>query len=434
MRLRDESLRRELPGVKHRPVRTRCATRLLVAMTLVGCGGGDAGQPTPPANGANEPPPKVEPADAPPAVPAESAADAVSTALDGFAEGKPLVLWELLPPGHRDDVTGVVHGFAAKVDRDTWDATVAAVRRTVDVLHERKAWFLSHPLIAARNGDDDAGLSSGGDPLAGVRENWDAAVSLVERVANSKLADHEAVKSLDVGAFLAGTGRDVAETLLTLAGPELGRSIRADVGRLTIETISEDGDRATLRIGGGAFDPVQHEFVRLDGHWLPANVAGGWPSTMQQARDRLAKWNFDDEARRAWHDRLSTWTATIDELERAEDEPAFHARFDAWLASLSPPAAEPPAAEPAPKGTVVVQFDALLDLAEEDRVQVLLNSAAADPDLAVSIPSRQGDATLFEVSHAGTLHGFAERLRKVEGLTVIVLDEATQRVRVRLGG
>lgn len=359
---------------------------------------------------------------------ARETVEAVREALSAIAEGHPDRLWKALPASYQQDLQSAVHRFAERIPPETWTATAERVRRTLRLLGDRKEWFLSHPFLArvpTLDDPDEAAL----DPMRVLHANWDEVLAVLERLADSDLADPEKVRTLDVEAFLAETGRSTATRLFDLAGDEATAAFRRDLAGITVESVSREGDVAVVRIGGAAYEEVEHEFRRVEGKWLPASLVSEWPDRVGRLTEGIDDWRFDADS---WAATLDRWSLALDGLERAADEAEFHARLDEWLIPSSPSIADGPGT---PGGTadggVTVVFKGRLDLESVDAVQSVLNAAAADPDLAVSVDAIVGETTEFSVSHAGAIDEFAERLGNDEAVTILAVDPERQRIEAR---
>lgn len=358
----------------------------IVGATL-GCGG-DGG-----AVSTDQPPAETPESDNAPVREPESPPTAVESArmaLDAARECQPDRLWERLPKTYRNDVSDVVHRFATKLDADRWTKTFALLERTATVMKSRGPAILDDPTL------DGTALAAVrvAVPDDSIRENWAGITETLGILARSELADPDKLRTLDVETFLSGTGR----TLLEPAKPFF-----APLDDVTIEPVSADGDRAILRIEGSQLETRDHEYVLVEGRWVPATVHAAWDESLESARRAVDGLTVDTDA---WDEALLTWES---QLEVLESNPT-----------------------PEPDGRITVVVTARLTLDDEERLQILLNAAAADPDLAVSIPQREGEETHFEVSAAGPIEPFADRLGRADGVVVTSIDAATSTVTVEI--
>jgi hypothetical protein len=229
-----------------------------------------------------------------PAAPAAPAAgdtpDAAARALQASMEaGELRAVWDALPSSYQRDVNDLVHAFAANMDADLWRSGTGLVRKAIRVLKEKKEFILQQPALAASPVDTTAMI-----------ENWDPIVGVLETIAASDLADLEKLKTLDVGVFLDGTGKKIAEQLAALAkaaddkklsltefpGVPVDAMPLAGIGSAKFSTVKIEGDTATLRIENDG-KTEEEEVVRVDGKWLPKKMVDQWSEQMQSAKTAL---------------------------------------------------------------------------------------------------------------------------------------------------
>lgn len=234
------------------------------------------------------------PAPAPSAVPAASGAadtpDAAARALAANLEaGNFRAVWDALPSRYQSDVNDLVHAFAANMDADVWKAGTSLVLKAVRVLKEKKEFILKQPALA----------QSPLDPKIAA-ENWDGLVGVLETITASELADLGKLKTLEVGTFLDGTGKKVADQLAALAkaadekkmsltdfpGVPVDAMPLAGLAKAKFSTVKTDGDTATLRVENEGKTEDQ-EVVRVDGKWLPKKMVDQWDGNMQAAKAAL---------------------------------------------------------------------------------------------------------------------------------------------------
>lgn len=218
--------------------------------------------------------------------------DAAARALAANLEaGNFRAVWDALPSRYQSDVNDLVHTFAANMDADVWKAGTSLVLKAVRVLKEKKEFILKQPALA----------QSPVDPKIAA-ENWDGLVGVLETITASELADLGKLKTLEVGTFLDGTGKKVADQLAALAkaadekkmsltdfpGVPVDAMPLAGLAKAKFSTVKTDGDTATLRVENEGKTEDQ-EVVRVDGKWLPKKMVDEWDGNMRAAKSALTK-------------------------------------------------------------------------------------------------------------------------------------------------
>ena len=232
---------------------------------LTGCSGEEA---APKAESAREAAPAAETAD-----------QAVMRVAEGLKDGRLEVVWQALPASYQRDVTDLIHDFAGAMDAELWDRSFGVVQKATQVLSEKRELILDHPMLQAQIEDREM-----------ANEAWESLIGILDVVVHSDLSDLERMKSIDVEEFLSGTGAEVAERF---KGMEAFAATEAVSGSLfgpagaEVTLVSSDGDRARVRFQAPGEDSTEEDFVRVEGKWVPTQMADEWNDTMAAAREQL---------------------------------------------------------------------------------------------------------------------------------------------------
>ena len=95
------------------------------------------------------------------------------------------------------------------------------------------------------------------------------------------------------------------------------------------------GDTATVTVRWPSQEPIEHRFVRVDGHWLPKSLAESWPTEFAAIRQRGLDW-ADSTTRQheVWNTQLQTAEQLLDDVEAAPSTAAAHQRLLAGATQL----------------------------------------------------------------------------------------------------
>ncbi|MFG0273446.1 MAG: hypothetical protein ACF8QF_00130 [Phycisphaerales bacterium] len=217
---------------------------------------------------------------------ATSPEQVVERLASALANGQLQHAWDCLPTSWQRDATSLVHEFGAKVDPDVWNRSFGLLRKGAFLMREQKDLILSMPNL--RN-----------DPRfnhAEASEAWDRVANLLDAIATSDLADTGSLRRLDIRAFLASSGGDFVTELRALGDimPDMDTSAFDAFTNATATLVSQDGDTAVISVqvpGEGAHDVAM---VRIEGKWLPADFASGWPGQMAEAHAALDQMTGDE--------------------------------------------------------------------------------------------------------------------------------------------
>lgn len=273
--------------------------------------------------------------------PAPATADAAMKALmDGIIAKKPQAAWDFLPASYQKDVTGLVQEIGGKVDAELYNKAFAVLNKALGVLKTKKDFLLKSPMVAQA-------LQNPMLPPGAVEKNWDAVVTMLGTLAASELSKAENLKSLDVGKFLSGTGAQLMGQGFDLA-KAAGQDPTAALAGFKAEIVKTEGDKATVKItapGGGT--PKDEEFVKVEGKWIPAEMAAEWKQEMEKAKSELGAIPAQmAEAKAMAMPVLTQVEGTLDKLAAANSQAEFDAALMGALAAMGGPGG----AAPAPMG------------------------------------------------------------------------------------
>jgi len=369
-----------------RNVTRKWFTLVLLACVAIGCGKDDA-----PTGG--QTPVAAEPQQGPP----ETADKAVLAVAEGLKENHPEAVWDFLPESYQHDLDDLVRTFAQRMDPELWNKSFTVLRKLVVVLKTKKAFLAADMTSTA---------------------------GLVEILLEGDIGDLEKLKSFDGHRFLAGTGARLFAQLRTLI-PNLDAQF--DFKKVTL--IKSKGDTATLELKTD-METIERDFVRVEGKWIPKDLAEGWLDQIGNARARLSILSPDNLA--ATKPQIMSMLVAADEvLDRliaARDQEEFRAGLAeadvklgpykglvaCWLVSPpsdatdTGPADEPARNDPIEFATVVVTGS--LDDDAQDALRAKLNAASDDRERAESEITGDEDTTTIKVGPVSDIEAFAQRL------------------------
>jgi len=160
---------------------------------------------------------------------------------------------------------------------------------------------------------------------------------LLNLLADSELGRAETLKSIDLGAWTGKVGRPLLEQVSVFArrmpADPLARTL---TGLQDLKFRSRDvkGDSAVVEIVVPNEPVVEVPYVKVDGKWIPVDLANGWIEGMGQAQARLAVALAPDNLA-ALKPQLMTGLNVLDEwLKRLEESPNKESFDFAWAQGL----------------------------------------------------------------------------------------------------
>ncbi len=255
------------------------------------------------------------------------------------ADGHPEVLWDAMPPTWREDLETLTRDFAAAMDPAVYDGMFELSRRAIRVARAKK------PLLM-----DSAMLETVGPGSEAVAEGYDRVLDMLEVVATSDISTLQGLRGLDWRAFLHSTGSALLTRMEATAEASDEPSPVATLRGLEAETVSRDGATASVRVSVPGQDPETVPMTRVEGRWVPSDMAADWSSRIEQARSSLA--SRDETARAQMKTQmmmvLASANAVLDQVEAARTTEELEAVVGGLLGSLGGAlrlgvGAEPPA-------------------------------------------------------------------------------------------
>ncbi len=205
---------------------------------------------------------------------------AVATAL---ANHQPRALWDALPPSYQTDVSDVLNLFANNMDPELYGKAFGVAQKLTGILQTKKS------LILELQGDPDMGMLMMTDKQK-LEDNWDTATALLETLTNSELSTLDGLNNLDIGTFLGSTGSDLmsqAQALSQGMNPESADEMEK-LRNLQVELLDAAGDTATVLLTVPDEEPEEIELTRVDGRWVPTDMADEWDTAIADAKENLA--------------------------------------------------------------------------------------------------------------------------------------------------
>ena len=280
--------------------------------------------------------------------PTPATADAAMKALmEGIQNKKPQAAWDFLPASYQKDVTTLVHEVGGKVDAELYNKAFAVLNKALTLLKTKKEYILKSKLTAQA-------LQNPMLPPGTIEKNWDGVVEIISIITTSELAKSENLKTLDVGKFLSGTGAKLMDKGFEIA-KAAGQDPTMALKGFQAEMVKTEGDKATVKLtppGGGS--PSEEQFVKVEGKWIPAEMADEWKQEIERMKGQLGAIPAQmAEAKPMAMPMLTKVEETLDKLNAAKSQEEFDgALLGAVAAFGGPGAGAPPGAMPPPDGAM----------------------------------------------------------------------------------
>lgn len=237
---------------------------LLGALVITGCGR---------KNAETSPPPVADTAD-----------EAILNVAKSLANNDPSGAWHMLPESYQAELNGVMQNFASAMDAEVWSAGTTSFGKLEEVLSKHKRFILSSDMTNMVGGRE------------AVEKDYDNVVKLFSILKKSDLMDLGKLRDADLGRILATTGADLMKAADKIEGqapnvPGVGNpnDIKKAFAGMEAELISQDGDQAVVRISTPGEEPENADFIRIEGKWIPKDLADDWTEMIQALKSGVAE-------------------------------------------------------------------------------------------------------------------------------------------------
>ncbi|MCC5845141.1 MAG: hypothetical protein JJU05_12905 [Verrucomicrobia bacterium] len=277
---------------------------LISALLISGCGRRDkAGAPPPPADTPDQ---------------------AILNVAKSIENNDPSGAWHMLPESFQADLNGVVRNFASAMDEEIWSAGTGTLSKLEEVLRKQKRFFLASDMAAMMGGRE------------AIEKDYDQAVKLFSILKQSDLMDLNKLRNADLGRILSTTGADLMKAADEMqgSGPNLPNlpgfgdpgEIKEVFANMEAELVSQDGDQAVVRISTPDEEPEDVDFVRVEGKWIPKDLADDWTEMIQEMRAGVANMGTIDPQQKSQVMMMTSMAnGILDQLLNARNQEEFNA-------------------------------------------------------------------------------------------------------------
>ncbi len=346
---------------------------------------------------------------------------AVKLALGHVQSGRLQLAYDFLPASYQKDLDGLVQTFAEKMDAEVWDELFAVLEKGIKVLRTKKDLMIG----MVQNPDDS-------ETSQQLSDNWEGLVEALNLVVSSELSSLDKLKQANMRRFLESTGNPLfaqLQKLRSVGGPNPLDTL-ADV---QVEIIDESAEVATLRFITPTGDAGEEtKFIKVDGKWIPQNLAESWADSLAQAQRALDSFSPKTMAAQKGQvmEGLAMLEAALDQMLDAETQrqlsdagiPLMVQGFQAFNALQQRPAA--------PTGSVTVIVAGELTETAHTKLLQELERLSDDPAVCTYNTSASGGETTIMLQPVADPVAFAEKLSFAKAKSVNV---GQRTIRIELG-
>jgi len=206
----------------------------------------------------------------------------IKAVFESLADKHPEVLWHALPASYQNDINEVTHAFANKMDAELWDTTFTLVKKAAGVLRDKKQYIL-----------ESSFMDAAGDESVRIEGNWDTVLAVLDDLFSSEISKLDNLKTIDWEQYLKTTGTRImgraADISTAKTAEEPDEDVIAKLRQTTVETVSREGNVATVKVSAPGEDPEEISLTLVEGRWVPTEMADEWDEGVAEAKEKIAE-------------------------------------------------------------------------------------------------------------------------------------------------
>jgi hypothetical protein len=246
--------------------------------------------------------------------PAATADAAVMQVVDSLKSNQPEGFWNMLPASYQTQANEVLHDFANKMPPAMYDQGAGLLVKLEKVLTTKKDLILANPMLEQVPVD--------------VSANYDHVVAMLSAVTSSDLMSVDKLKSADIGSLMSSIGGEMMEAASKIEVDQSAATgdmqealeFKKKLDSVKAELVSEEGDTAVVRITAEGEDPEEVEFVKVEGKWIPTELAEGWSEMITEAQAGVAEINITPEMASQAQMMMGMAGGVLDQLQQAQTQ------------------------------------------------------------------------------------------------------------------
>jgi len=210
---------------------------------------------------------------------------AIQKVIREFAQGNGGILWQAMPASYQSDVNSLVQLAGSKFDAELYDQSCALISRLGDVAEKQQAFIFNSALAKSSEGEK-----------AQFQQALPAVVGILKTLTTSDLASSAGLLAFDGQQFFDSTVSKIAthaNGLSKLSEQAVGLS---DYIAVVVSVIEGSDTEATLQIGIPNQSAETTRFSKVEGRWVPAEMAAEWAAEIAGAQAKLEAMSVESMA------------------------------------------------------------------------------------------------------------------------------------------
>jgi SLA1 homology domain 1, SHD1 len=199
-------------------------------------------------------------------------------------QDKAIVVWDALPASYQKDVQEIVGLALQKIDPSMIQPVMQVRNNVLQILRSKKEFILNNNMVKMAMPDP-----------AVVSKVYDPAVDLIDAYLSKELVEVSKARSSELRTLLESYTSNISKKAAAVEAaipPEsqIAKSYNASNWKnftYKVESTAADAAVLTMEVPG---QPTQIiELTKVEGRWVPADMAKDWDKNMAEAKGELEK-------------------------------------------------------------------------------------------------------------------------------------------------
>lgn len=200
---------------------------------------------------------------------------------------RPEQIFTAMPASYQADINALVADAAKRMDTELWNESTALLKQAAGILKSKRDLLLASPMMASLPNKAD------------VAKNWDAGFALLQALVNSEFTSIERLRQGNLAGLLAKDGAAIMAKMTSLMenseqGAEAGKEL-AKLKAMRVSLVSQDDVSAVIKVEAPGETPENIDMVKVEGVWIPKDMAEGFKEGIAEARKNLATIDFTSD-------------------------------------------------------------------------------------------------------------------------------------------
>lgn len=214
------------------------------------------------------------------AAPAQTAQQQVERLLRATRDLDAVAFWDWLPTSYQQDVEGLCHDLADKLDGKTYDRAAQVLQRLASAALDKQEFVFGNATVARS-------MRQNGTDVRGAQQAYGALFGMVRQLAGGEMGSVEGLRTFDGRKFMSRSGKALLETAFALARAQ-GNDPVAGIDAVKVRTLGQRNGEVRVELKAPEQDAEVTTFVQVEGKWVPMEMARKWRDGVGELREQIA--------------------------------------------------------------------------------------------------------------------------------------------------